>query len=600
MIIAKQVGDRIELRLKSYLSNEQFKSVISRIKSIPGRKFEESSFWTIPVSEKGCLEKLFDKKELVWEEVLRDNVRTVPRTISTDTSFLDELLLQPYPFQIVGINFLCDMGRCMLADEMGLGKTSQIIAAAYKLYRKGKVNRALIMCPATLKYQWAEEIEKFLDVEEYDISYAVIDGDKEERIELYKLIENGDILYTIINYELVRNDIDILSKIKWDIIALDESHRIKNFKSKTFKAVIQLDAQYKWAATGTPMQNRPEELFNIFRWVDPKILGDWWKFRNRYMIIGEKFRQPNMILGYKNLDELHRRIAPYMLRRLKRDVAPELPDMIVKNYYVEMYSEQAQLHEEIRNDLYELIKEVSKYTVRDEDGNIIKQHPRANNILGMFVMLQEVCDTPELLLMSESKLAQKYVKKYEIDKRSPKLDELVNILSEFRESNPDGKAVIFTQFERMQRLIVDRIKSLGGVCIVNGQMSAIEKQQSVHTFRTSDNINFLVATDSANYGVNLPEASLAINVDLPWNPAVWDQRNARIHRLDSKHESVSVINLISLDSLDERILDTLYKKKSTAEKIIENTEDEAEYLSNLTNHLVRKLVAKRKIRKRKH
>jgi len=214
------VDDRIELRFKTYVNMDLFKSLVDRIKSIPGRKFEGSSLWTIPSSQKDALDRLFNKKELVWEEDSSSDIEFIPRTISTDVSFLDELLLQPYPFQIIGINFLSDVQRGMLADEMGLGKSVQILAAAYRLYRKGEAKKALIVCPATLKYQWEEEIEKFIDVQKFGIDYVIVDGNVKERKALYDSLKDSDVLYTIINYELVRNDADYLSQIGFDIIAL--------------------------------------------------------------------------------------------------------------------------------------------------------------------------------------------------------------------------------------------------------------------------------------------------------------------------------------------------------------------------------------------
>jgi SNF2 family DNA or RNA helicase len=277
-----------------------------------------------------------------------------------------------------------------------------------------------------------------------------------------------------------------------------------------------------------------------------------------------------------------------------------------------MYKEQLALHNTVNDELYELIKEVSKFTERDENGNIVKKHPRADMILGYFVMMQEICDTPQLLDMSVSKMAEKYkIKK----NASPKLDELEAILKEFIESNTkqdiDGdefiesytnkmtnancpKAVIFTQFERMQRLIVERISKLGGVEIVNGSMSALQKQEHIVNFKFKGDINFMVCTDSANYGVNLQEASLLINFDLPWNPAVWAQRNARIHRLSSTHESVTIINLIARDGLDERILDALYNKQDMAASIVENRESETAQLTSLTHDVMKKLLKRKR------
>jgi SNF2 family DNA or RNA helicase len=389
-------------------------------------------------------------------------------------------------------------------------KTIQIIGATYKLFRQRKIKKALIVCPSTLKYQWAEEIEKFVDMAEHKIEYVVIDGTPKKRVESYDYVANNDVLFTLINYELIINDIEYLLEQDWDIVALDESHRIKNWQSKTSESIMKLNgAQYKWAATGTPVQNRPDEIFNIFRFVDEDVLGQWWKFRSKYIIIVTKFRQPNMILGFKNLGDLHTRLSPYMLRRLKKDVAPELPEMLINNYYIDMYKEQANLHETLRSDIIDLIKEVSSSTERDENGNVISQHPRANQTLGMFTMLQEVCDAPELLQMSDSGLA----KRYAINKnKSPKLDELVNILKDFLASHDENavaekykglgpKAVIFTQFARMQELIVDKVSSLGECRVINGKMSAPEKQAAAVEFKMDEKIRFLVCTDAANYGL---------------------------------------------------------------------------------------------------
>lgn len=575
------------------MSGEEFRETVDRIKKINGRRYvprDKDNFWSVPASEQGHLKSLF-KGEIVWEEETMEK-DLVPKSISTDTTYLDELLLMPYPFQALGINFLIDGKKCLLADEMGLGKTIQILGAIYKLYRAGEVKQALIICPSSLKYQWAEEIEKFLDIKKYNIKYRVVDGLPKQRVAIYDEIQaQGDILYTIINYELVLNDVDYLLEIDWDAIGTDESHRIKNRKSKTFQAVMKLDAPYKWGSTGTPMQNKPDELFNIMQFINPDILGNWFKFRNTHIIIGEKFRQPNMILGYKKLDYLHQKISPYMIRRLKKDVAPELPDIIYSNVYVEMYPEQYKLHESVREELFELIKEVSKSTVRNENGEIIKQHPKADSSLGMFTILQEICDAPELLKMSDSNMA----KRYAIEKcKSPKLDELEIILTDFLLNNPDGKAVVFTQFARMQELIVKRMSKLGECEIVNGSMKAADKQRHVVNFKFSKNIPFIICTDAANYGINLQEASLLVNFDFPWNPAVYSQRNARIHRLNSEHESVNIINLIAKDGLDERIIEAVYDKQSMSDTIVETREKEKQHLNKLTTNLMSKLLKKKK------
>ena len=603
MIFAKPNGDLIEIRFAAK-NKEQFADYVERIKKIYGRKYVPSNndhYWTIPISQQSYLKSLFERSEIEWQQ---EEVKVAPKNISDNPMFLDELKLTPYPFQAIGMNFLCDTKNCIIADQMGLGKTVQTIGAAYKLYRKGQIKKVLIICPSALKYQWGEEIDKFIDTEKYNISYTIIDGTKKQRVVDYDYLHENKVLYTIINYELVLNDIDYLLEFEWDVIALDEVHRIRNWKSKTSQAINKLNAEYKWGATGTPVQNKPEELFNIFGFINSKVLGNWWQFRNSHIIIGEKFGQQNMVLGYKKLGWLHEKISPYMLRRLKKDVAPDLPEMIISNYYVEMYPEQYKLHESIREDLFNTIKEISQFTERDENGNIIKQHPKADSILGMFAMLQGTCDTPYLLEMSDSKMAERY-KIGDGKFKSPKIDELEDILKDFIDSyEPENtpekynglgpKAVIFTQFDRMRMLIVERISKLGKCEIINGKLNSKKKIEALRRFQIDPNIRFLVCTDAANYGLNISQANLLISIDLPWNPAVWQQRNARIHRIDSEYKNINIINLISKDGLDERILDVLYNKQDMAAAIIESRDEEKEQISNLTSNMMSKLLKAKK------
>lgn len=204
------------------MEKEEFSSCVNRIKQIEGKKYiaqGNENYWSIPISSKEQLMQLFQGKEIEWEEDPAD-FQIVQKNISDDLTYIDELLLTPYPFQVIGINYLCDHGKCLLADEMGLGKTIQILGAAYKLFRQGKIKKVLVVCPSSLKYQWAEEIEKFIDMEKYNIKYVVIDGTPKKRIEAYDYIKDNDVLYTIINYELVLNDVDYLLEQDWDVVAL--------------------------------------------------------------------------------------------------------------------------------------------------------------------------------------------------------------------------------------------------------------------------------------------------------------------------------------------------------------------------------------------
>lgn len=585
-LLAQKNKDLIELRF----SYDPF--LLSIVKQIPGRQFVDDGgpekYWTVPFDQKNLLERLYNKVEWL-EDPSAIKIDLSKKNLSSDITYFNEMSLKPYPFQVLGANFLVDNQCAFLFDEMGLGKTMQVIGGVFKLWRQKKAKRSLIICPSSLKYQWEEELQKFLDLDKYGIKYIVVDGTPKQRQKIYDRIVNEDILFVFINYELVKNDNDILRTIKWDIISLDEAHRAKNPESKTTQAIWKLKAPYKWMCTGTPVQNKPEELHTLFQFVNPKVLGSFWSFRKDHIIIGEKFNQKNVILGYKNLSKLHEKIYPYMIRRLKVDVAPDLPDIINKNVYIDMYPEQQAIHDRIKNDLLDKIKEFSDSIERDENGKVIKKDPKSDMTQGMFILLQEICDAPILLKMSDSRMAHSY----SIDKcKSPKIDELVNILTEFTQTNPEGKAVIFSQFARIQDLINEAIQKagLGKAVFVNGSMNAVEKQQAIVQFKLDPANKFIIASDAANYGVNLENASLLINVDIPWNPAVYDQRAARIHRLSSKHESVTVINLIARDGIDERMLDVLYNKRDIASTIIEIRDNEREHLQFLTRNILSRLL----------
>lgn len=604
MIIAKTNGDLIEIRFVA-LKPDAFQVVVSKIKTIPGRKFhapegKSEAYWTVPSSELETLQKMFPRELQVEEQV----EIIAPKNLSMDLAFFNESKLELRPFQILGANFLCFTGSCILADAPGLGKSPEAISAAYKMARMGYAKRCLVVTPASLKYQWRLEVEKFFDLDAHGYQYCVVDGTLKQRQTIYDMIREDDsCLFTIINYELMRNDIDILKTMAFDIIIADEAHRVANWKTATNEAIRQLNGRLRWALTGTPIQNKPDEIHTLFEWVKPGFLGNLWMFRNRYMIIGDKYGQSNMVLGFKNLRELHQKISPYMLRRLKKDVAPELPPLLINTYWIQLTPHQRRIHDTIASDLLDLMKELSKTTVRDDSGEIIEEDERGAQVMGMFMLLQETCDSLELLVMSGSAMAKKYLppnpEKIPGFFACPKLQELETVLKEYFvnwESDVPPKAVVFSQFERMQQIMLREIPkmklgiSTPHVYKLNGKMNAKDKEASRIQFKQDSSPAIFLATDSGNYGINLEEAALLINIDVPWNPAVYDQRNNRIHRLVSKHEALNVADILAQEALDERIMNTIYAKSEVAKTIVESGETERQYLGHLTRSLIRKLA----------
>ncbi len=596
MLSVRLNGENLEVKFETFVTPKEFKIISDYLASLQGAQFNQSkNIWYIP---KVYVDTLNDNlgERIAWfhsiEEIKGITEVVLPKFV-IDTASLLDMSMPPFPFQIIGSSFLHDLKQALLADEMGLGKSSQAIGAIHRLHKEGKVNKVLLICPSSLKYQWGNaetgEIKKFTNY-----SSIVIDGTPKEREEQYKMsMHNKDILFTITNYELVRNDLDLLLTLRYDAIIVDEIHRIKNWASKTSIAMKKLDAPYKFGLTGTPVQNRPEELYNIMDFLNPTILGNWWAFRNRYIVTGEKFNQKNVVIGYKRLGELRKRVAPYMLRRLKKDVAPELPEMIINDYIVEMTVEQQRLDEALSDDLRELLKDIQEWygqQVNQSPWEEQEKHPKEGQSLGYFTMMLEVCDSPELLIMSDSGMAQHYSENLDRKKiKSPKLDELEEIAKDQLEAGKN-KIVIFTQFARMQQLIVQRLSKIGKCEILNGSMKPVDRQAAVDRFKYDEDVNFFVSTDAGNYGINLQFASVLIHVDLPWNPAIYDQRCGRIHRIGSNFTEVTIINLITRGGIDERIKEVMYKKKELSNILVEKNDAEKAEMNRLTAGLMNKIL----------
>jgi SNF2 family DNA or RNA helicase len=587
-------GDFLDIRFETYLSPREYALTSQIFEGMKGSFFHEpTNSWRIPKEFVDDINDAFTDK-VAWYTSINEikGIREVilPK-FTVYSEGLEDLKLQPYPFQVVGASFFHDLMQGLLADEMGLGKSLQSIAATHLLWKEGHVHKALVICPSSLKYQWANEIEKFTDHKA-----VVIDGTPSGRKkQLLQWFEGDEFLFAVINYELVRNDLELIKAIPVDVIIADEVHKIKNHLTKTSIALKQLRSKYKFGMTGTPVQNKPEELYNIMDFLNPTILGNFWAFRNRYVVTGEKFGQKNVVIGYKNLDELRKRVSPYMLRRMKKDVAPELPDITISDYPVEMTSEQRRISEAMSEDLLELLKEITEWRKSQpagaqdgSDGEV--KHPKEGQQMGYFTMMLEVCDSPQLLLMSDANMPKRYAEGIDASNvRSPKLDEIYDLCTDLIDSG-NNKIMIFTQFTSMQKLVVDRLSKIGKCEIINGSMKPFERQASLDRHKYDEEINFLVCTDAANYGLNAQHCSVLIHVDQPWNPATYDQRNGRIHRIGSAFKEVNIINLITRGGIDERIQEVLYKKREFSNQLVEKNADERAELGRLNSNVMKSLL----------
>lgn len=440
-----------------------------------------------------------------------------------------------YPYQEEGALHLTFGRRAMLADDMGLGKTVQAIAASALLRELRGIHSALVICPASLKHQWAREIRRFTS-----LSVVVVQGNLEERRQLYR----ESAFFKVINYEIVRRDLEELERMRPDLIILDEAQRIKNWRTKTAGAVKSLGSRYAFVLTGTPLENRLDELYSIFQFLDPRVLGPLWHFNDRFFELERRPSGAYKVLGYKNLDELRAIIAPHILRRTRDEVLVELPERVDNNFFVEMTPSQWKAYNEFKEAVAKLLAKARRRPLTPREREIL---------LNCLVKMRIICDALAL--------HDKAIPPHEHDKTAPKLRELRQILEDQVAGNGQ-KALVFSQWADMLSLAEPVVRRVGlGYVKLTGDVPSQKRGDLIERFFDDPDCRVFLSTDAGGLGLNLQAASLVVNLDLPWNPAVLEQRIARAHRHGQRH-SVQVINLVAQGTIEERMLDTLAAKRS--------------------------------------
>jgi ERCC4-related helicase len=445
-----------------------------------------------------------------------------------------DLLKHPlYPYQQEGMLHLAFTGRALLADEMGLGKTVQAVAACELLRRTRGIRRVLVISPASLKGEWEEQIAKFTDLPSH-----IIQGPRAQRLRQYE----KSAFFFLANYEQIRPDLEeINATLAPDVIILDEAQRIKNWQTKTANSVKRLNSAYAFVLTGTPVENRIDEIYSIIQFLDPHIFGPLFRFNRDFYLLDEKGRA----IGYKNLDQLHERLQTVMLRRRKEDVEGQLPGRTINTYFVPMHKEQTLRYGEYESKAARLAAMARKRPLRKEEMEQLQRH---------LACMRMLCDTPYIL---------------DQDCRiSPKLKELGNILQELM-ADGDHKIIIFSEWERMLQLVREQAGEMGlGYALHTGKIPQPKRRDEIRRFKHDPECRLFLSTDSGATGLNLQVADVVINLDMPWNPAKLEQRIARAWR---KHQqrTVQVINLVSEHSIEHRMLSLLEQKRSLAEGVVD-------------------------------
>ncbi len=443
-----------------------------------------------------------------------------------------------YPYQREGALFAAKAGRCLIADDMGLGKTVQAIAAAEILARHADIRRVLVVCPTSLKHQWRGEIEKFSGR-----SAVVVEGLAPVRDRLYAT----DAFYTIVNYDVVHRDLRSIRQQRFDLVVLDEAQRIKNWKTRAAKAVKQLDSDHAFVLTGTPLENRLEELHSIVEFVDRHRLGPMFRFLSAHQHVDDAGR----VIGYRRLDEVARTPAPILLRRTKDAVLKDLPERLEKRFFVPMTEQQMRLHEDNREIVVRIVAKWRRFGYLSE----IDQKRLTCALQNMRMS----CDSTYLLDGQTD--------------FGPKADELMALLGEILEDR-DAKVVVFSQWLRMHELLTGRLgRRRWQHVLFHGGVPGPKRKDLVARFRQDAACRLFLSTDAGGVGLNLQHASVVANMDLPWNPAVLEQRIGRVHRL-GQHRPVRVVNFIAKGTIEEGMLSLLTFKKSMFAGVLDGGDKE--------------------------
>jgi hypothetical protein len=479
----------------------------------------------------------FIQRQLVQNRV-RKECDVIRRDVENHPLRTELLNAELLPYQLDGIAFSAGAGRAILADDMGLGKTIQGIGVAELLARLADIHRVLVICPASLKSQWRSEIARFSGR-----ATQIVLGSGAQRIEQY----NSDTFFTICNYEQVLRDLSAIETVPWDLIILDEGQRIKNWESKTSNVIRQLESPFRLVLSGTPLENRLGELFTVTRFVDEELLGPAYRFFNQHHVVDERGKT----LGYRQLDTLREKMQPILLRRTRGEVAKQLPERTDEVVRCEATAEQLEIH----NNAITIVAQIAGKKFMTEMDRLRMQK--------CLLVARMACDSTYLIDQEEAEY-------------SSKLERLGEILENLIE-DPTRKIVLFSEWRRMLSRVEHRLDALGCEYVrLDGQIPQKKRAELVARFQNDHECRVINMTNAGSTGLNLQAANTVINVDLPWNPAVLEQRIARAYRMGQKNP-VHIYKFVTTSSLaptiEEGLLTTLASKQDLADASINFSSD---------------------------
>ncbi len=436
-------------------------------------------------------------------------------------------------YQLEGFKWLgclsgLQVGAC-LADDMGLGKTVQTLAAILLRAPQGPT---LVVAPTSVMMNWQDEATRFAPTLNVHIFG---NGNRQD------LLDNlTDFDLVICSYGMLQSEAEILSQVRWQTVVLDEAQAIKNMQTQRSKAAMQLQAAFKIITTGTPIENHLGELWNLFRFINPGLLGSYESFKRKFATRIEKHQDKTASANLKKL------IQPFILRRLKHAVLQELPSRTEVTMQVEMSAEEAAM--------YEIQRQQALESLAAQSGDNGQQHLQ---VLAEITKLRRFCCNPELVL-PESGIA------------SSKLKVFITIVEELLENK--HKALVFSQFVGHLALIRNTLDTLGiSYQYLDGSTSVKQRMERVKAFQAGQGDLFLISLKAGGAGLNLTAADYVIHMDPWWNPAVEDQASDRAHRIGQRRP-VTIYRLVVKDSIEEKIVALHKEKRDLADNLLSGSD----------------------------
>lgn len=471
----------------------------------------------------------------------------------------DELkILRDY--QLTGVKWLYTLAKTgfggILADEMGLGKTIQVIYYIKQMLKDNENNKFLIVVPTSLAYNWDHEFDSFGS----NIKRKICVGNKDKRTKMLSDLNDTNVIIT--TYGLLREDEELYNNLNFNTMVIDEAQNIKNNMAGITKVVKKINAETKFALTGTPLENSILELWSIFDFIMPGYLASLTKFQSKYKI--KDFDEDSEIL----IKGLSKQINPFILRRKKQDVVKELPDKLINDIYIELKDEQKKLYvAEL-----ERVKEEMEKIIETEGVNKARFL-----ILQLLTKLRQICIDPSIV--------------YDNYKDgSNKLEQLESIVNEYIKNN--HKILIFSSFKTALNIVKEKLnKAKIKTYMIDGSVPAKDRIEMVDNFNNNDDVKvFLIMLKSGGTGLNLATADVVIHLDLWWNPQAENQATDRAHRIGQKN-TVEVIHLITKGTIEEKILELQNKKRILSDKLIDGEIRDKNILSELTKEDIKNLLS---------